>query len=138
MSQVVFRARPWWWFPRSSWWSTIRFPLQRATRIYHPRGIDPHDPRHAGTLVHEMVHVERQWSRWWGPWIVPILYLLLPLPVLMSGRWWIERPAYLADIRAGRMTIDRAIEVLQTQYWRPWPRAWMRRWFERQLQEART
>jgi hypothetical protein len=55
------------------------------------------------------------------------------LPVYLSGRWFIERHAFLGDIKLGRITLDAAIETLVHKYGNPWPRGSMRRWFEARL-----
>jgi len=63
------------------------------------------------------------------------LNFLVPLPVLLSGRWYVEREAYLDEIRRGRKTIDRAVEQLWGfGYLYPWLPFLMRRWFTKQLE----
>lgn len=119
-----------------SFFTTIRFPLCRP-RIYCPRsGPVARASRFAQVLRHELVHV-RQFAPWYGPAWVALQYLLVPLPFGLSGRWFIERDAYVVDIEhlIGRghpasRAIDIAVEQLWGAYGWPWPRAWMRRWFE--------
>ena len=104
------------------WWTTI------GTTIYYPTSVaDPDADSLAGMRAHEMIHVE-QWRD--HPVCMVLLYLLFPLPVLFSGRWFIERSAYLLDILAGRYSVDRAVEDIWSSYLWPWPRLLMRRWFE--------
>lgn len=120
------KPRPWWWLPNSNWWSTWRWPWESRVTIYHPRGFRG---TYSPVLPHELYHAREQWSKWWGPWLLPLLYSLLPLPILVSGRWWIERGAYLLDIQAGRLTIDQAVDTLWHDYLWPMPRFLMRGWF---------
>lgn len=106
----------------TDWWTTI------GTTIYYPTSVMDLDADSlAGVRAHEMVHVE-QWRA--HPVCMVFLYLFLPLPVLFSGRWFIERPAYLLDILTGRYSVDRAVETLWSNYLWPWPRFFMKRWFE--------
>src|SRR5690606_9052076 len=102
----------------------------RFVRITYPDKISA--PAESPTLPHELVHA-RQFATWWGPWLLPLLAALLPLPTLLSGRWFIERHAYLQDIRAGRRTVEAAVQTLWRDYGWCWPRSLMRRWFEREL-----
>lgn len=119
------------WMTR--WWTTYRRPFGRP-RICYPVTVG--DPmHHMGILHHELVHVQQMRS-WWGLLGCALLVSVLPLPVLLSGRWYLERPAYLLDIRTKRMRVDEAVEALWVGYVWPWPRAWMRRWFRRQLARA--
>jgi hypothetical protein len=112
-------------------WTTYRLPFQRCVRITHPVGL--FSPASCdGILEHELVHVA-QFRRWWAPWLLPLFVSLLPLPVIFSGRWFVERPAYLCDIRNGRLTLEGVVQLLWSKYGAPWPRPLMRRWFERQL-----
>ncbi len=62
---------------------------------------------------------------------------LLPLSVgLAYFRWRIERAAYMVQVRASPRpeTIEHVVSVIWTGYLWAWPRPWMRRWFERQLE----
>lgn len=107
------------------YWTTV------GRTVYYPSCV--HDPRaHPDVLAHELVHV-RQWQRW-GVWLW-VSYLLLPLPLGLSWfRWRWEREAYLVQIERAvdrRREIDRVVDALWSGYGWPWPRAWMRRWFER-------
>jgi hypothetical protein len=86
----------------------------------------------AQMLRHELVHAA-QFRPWYGPIWVGLLASLLPFPMYYSGRWFIERRAYLIDIRNGRVTLDAAIASLVTHYGNPWPKGAMRKWFEARL-----
>lgn len=111
-------------------WTTYRVPFGLPTITYPDRVKDP--LRRPGTLDHELIHCQ-QFRPWYGPIWIALLAAVLPLPIIFSGRWFIERPAYLADIKAGRLTVDRAVEILWTGYVAPWPPALMRRWFRSRL-----
>jgi hypothetical protein len=117
----------------SRFWTTIRLPWCAVAVVYHPDDIeDPKADRWALIRAHEAIHVA-QLRPWWGPYVMAAGYVLLPFPVLLSGRWLIERRAYLGDIRSGALTVDRAVDVLWRSYLYPWPRRWMRRWFHKQI-----
>ena len=110
------------------YWTTL------ARTIYFPRGVtDPLEHREA--LEHELVHV-RQWERW-GVYLW-LTYLFLPLPFGLAWfRWRWEREAYLVQIANARdpqCEIERVVAVLWAGYGWPWPKPWMRRWFEKQSQ----
>ncbi len=119
----------------TQFWTTYRLPFGRAI-ITHPDHVDPQLPAHQGTVQHELVHVA-QFSPWWGPWWVISCVVFFPLPVLFSGRWWIERRPYLIDIVEGRRTINQAVDVLWKGYGYCWPRRFMRAWFSKNLKKHR-
>lgn len=115
----VFMERFWTTWKRVPWSAHvyILFPSRVRNPALHP-----------ATLVHEEYHV-RQMRTTWG-WVKTVLlYTVLPLPVFLSGRWLVERGAFLIDIKAGAKTVDEAVDFLHRHYLRPWPRSWMRRWF---------
>lgn len=102
------------------------FTVRRT--IYYPDLFPP--ARCPETVEHEMVHVD-QWERLgFLPFLC--LYFLVPLPVLFSGRWFIEREAYLVELKYG-VPVDRIVEELWTGYTWPWPKALMRRWFQEKV-----
>lgn len=119
----------------TDFWTTIRFPWGPATIYFPTKLVAPNPDRDAAVLEHELVHVAQQRSAW-GLFRSTMLYFFLPLPWGLSGRWWIERPAFLLDIQAGRRTVDRAVDLLWNAYLWPWPRRWMRRWFAAQLRQG--
>jgi hypothetical protein len=108
------------------YWITI------GNTIYYPPSVtDPMAPQYATIRAHELEHV---WQfRRYGFLIMLLGYFLLPLPVLFSGRWLIERRAFLKDIRAKARSVDGAVDTLWYDYAAPWPRGLMRRWFNHQL-----
>lgn len=117
----------------NDFWTTYRMPFGPAKIAYPSYVIDPLDPIHNGVRGHEMIHVVQQ-STVWGLFKTFVFYFLLPLPALLSGRWWIERPAYLYDIKRGGYTPETAAEALWSGYGWPWPRWLMVRWFEKQVE----
>lgn len=113
-------------------WTTIRLPFGEPT-IYYPAGVlDPLGPRYDGVRAHELEHVEQQ-RTWYGLLWSYFAYLLVPLPVGFSGRWFIERNPFLGDIRRGMKSVDQVVELLWRSYLFPWPRFLMRRWFLKKL-----
>jgi hypothetical protein len=111
-------------------WTTYRLPFC-AARICYPSCVKLPGAR-TEILDHELVHV-RQFAPWWGPLAMLLGATLFPLPSRLSGRWFIERRAYLRDIQEGRMTPGEAVDILWNYYAKPWPRAWMLAWFQREL-----
>lgn len=131
-----------WFNDPARFWVTYRMPWMRRARITFPGGLAlgaAYAREHAelapwqlSVLAHELHHVA-QFKTWWGPWLIPLLVTLLPLPALFSGRWFVERRAYLDDVINGRLTVDDAVAVLWNSYGWCWPRPLMRRWFVDQL-----
>ena len=91
---------------------------------------------YAQTMRHEMYHV-RQFAPWYGPIWMLLLVALVPLPILWSGRWLVEREAYLSDIRHGA-DLEAVVQVLWHDYGWCWPTPLMRRWFYKQLRSRGT
>jgi len=118
------------------YWTTYRLPFQRLPRIAYPNGVE--DPmKNLGTLDHEMIHVG-QLRPWYGPLWLSMLYTLFPFFVLFSGRWFVERRAYLLDIQNGRKTLESAVETLWKAYFYPWPKSLMRKWFTKEIRKAQA
>jgi hypothetical protein len=113
-----------------AFWMTHRFPFCQARITHPPSARNP--ALQINVLRHESFHVE-QLRPWYGPLWSFLLVSLLPLPVLFSGRWFLERWPYLDDIRQGRRTVDDVVHILWSSYWWAWPPFLMRRWFEQQL-----
>lgn len=118
-------------------YTTLRVPWERKPTIWYPEGaeitllcyIEVHDLASRGTvLTHELTHADDQRTLAGLVWTV--LCQVFPLPVFFSGRWFVERYAFLGDIRRGRHTVESAVYTLHKHYGRPWPRQWMREWFE--------
>jgi hypothetical protein len=123
------------WFVKN-FWTTIRLPGQRPT-IYYSSNNDLRNydeiPNWAwGVLEHELMHAEQQRTTW-GLFKSALLYSILPLPLLFSGRWLLEREPYLNDIKNGRITVDQSVNMLWEYYFFPWPKSLMKKWFENKL-----
>ena len=69
---------------------------------------------------------------------IVVLYFALPLPIFFSGRWFVERHAYIINILAGELTPTTAADQLWRYYFWPWPRSWMSQWFEAELSKRRN
>lgn len=111
-----------------SFWTTVRWPFGVAQILYPSVVSDPQSARWSVVVGHELVHVD-QMAGPWGLLRTYLLFALLPLPVLFSGRWFLEREAFLVDVRAGR-GVGEIVDMLWRYYGWPWPPALMRRWFE--------
>ena len=109
------------------YWTTVS-----GSTIWAPIGTDlSRLDQYRVVIHHELVHV-MQARRW--PVLWQLSYLLLPLPVgLAYFRWRSERAAYLVDLRAGRVTVERVVQSLWSVYGWTWPRGLMRRWFLREM-----
>lgn len=114
----------------SGFFTTYRLPFQKQSTIAYPVGYDPMN--YPGVLEHELVHVEQQ-NTAWGLFKSFWLLWLIPLPIVFSGRWYLERDAYLLDIKAGRIDIDYAVSVLWNFYGLAWPQNMMRKWFNERV-----
>jgi hypothetical protein len=128
------------WCRLVGWFSptfVTRFWTTVGKKIYYPTYVqNPLDPAFAKTLAHEFVHIDQFGKRpdWW----MLFLYLLVPVPMLLSYyRWKFERAAYLKAIQDayaesgyyGDAYLEAVVEVLWTGYGWPWPKPWMRKWF---------
>ena len=118
------------WFTRllnvfggKSYWTTI------GDTMYYPDDIE--DPfLYKDIIMHEEIHVE-QYQKY-GIFLFLFLYALVPLPVFFAYfRWKLEREAYMVDLESGA-TIEEVVNAL-VAYGRPWPKSWMRKWFEKEL-----
>lgn len=97
--------------------------------IYAPNflNVDEYFRVHANTFEHEFVHIKQREK--WGL-LYDISYIFLPVPFGLAWfRWRWEREAYLTNIKNGD-SIDWVVQSLSNYGW-PWPKKWMRRWFER-------
>jgi hypothetical protein len=124
-----------WLVPRDRFWMTYRLPFQKMATITFPRRTGILSMSAKGIIAHERHHV-RQFAPWWGPWWVLLRATLVPLPVLFSGRWFLERHAYLDDIQRGRNTVDKVVDLLWSSYGWCWPKPLMRRWFRSRIKET--
>ena len=105
------------------WWTTL------GNTIYYPTEIkDPMVENCKICREHELVHV-RQFQRY--GWLIMLCgYLLFPLPIIFSGRWYIERWAWLIDIDAKACSCKYSADLLWSAYAWAWPRKEMLAWFE--------
>lgn len=116
--------------------TTYRLPFMKRAQVCVPtifRELTP--AAQASTLDHELVHVQ-QFQPWYGPWWVILFNFLLPLPILFSGRWFIERRAFLLGIRQEIFEVEQVVDALWTQYGWCWPKPLMRAWFIKHLKEG--
>ena len=124
---------PWWvkivlWFVIPEFWITIGDTTYCPNGLAVPSSVVQYDH----LIVHERVHI-KSWHQY-GIVGFPILYLLVPCPVIFAYfRWKIEREAYLVNIVRGDTTIERAVNKLWSKYCWPWPKSWMTRWFKQQI-----
>jgi len=113
-----------------SFFTTYRLPFQKKGIIAYPVGCNP--MLYSGVLEHELMHVEQQKTAW-GLFKSALLVSIFPLPVVFSGRWFIERGPYLNDIKKKRRTVERAVNVLWGSYGWCWPKPLMRRYFKKHM-----
>ncbi len=116
----------------NDFWTTYRLPFGKTRITYSPDTKDPMERE--DMLEHELFHVP-QFKPFWGPWFWIPMATIAPLPIVFSGRWFLERHAFLNDIRKGRKTVDRAVRTLWISYMLAWPPPLMRWWFNRQLKK---
>lgn len=113
----------------TTWWTTYRLPWQSKPIIAYPtRVLDPMSEAYLWVRSHELVHANNMRTSFQLVKMV-LLYTLIPLPFLFSGRWFVERYAYLGDIIVGMYTPDEAADIIWSDYGWPWPRRWMIKWF---------
>jgi hypothetical protein len=115
-------------------WTTYRLPFQKKARITYPPDVNPIKPWHLPTLEHELIHV-KDMSTSWGLFKIFWLLWLIPLPIIFSGRWFIERHAYLHNIINHDRKIESVVNILWNGYGWVWPKYLMRKWFEKKVKE---
>ncbi len=114
-------------------WTTYRLPFQKQVKITYPDRVT-NPASHTNTLEHELIH--KIWfAKWHGPLMIIPLVSLFPLPILFSGRWIVERYAYLYDILYHGYSIEYVIHILWNSYGWCWPKSLMRKWFEQKVKE---
>jgi hypothetical protein len=116
----------------TEFWTTYRLPFQKKATITYPDSL--YTDQDEAILEHEMFHV-RQLKPWYGPFVGGLLVTLFPLPIIFSGRWFMERHPYLNDIVKKRGTIDQVVDILWYGYGWCWPKSLMRKWFAKQIQK---
>jgi hypothetical protein len=110
-------------------WVTVR------RNIYYPDSVfSPIATQNAHIVRHELVHV-RQWEKY-GLLGFLLLYFLFPLPILCSGRWWLEREAYMEQIKEDPF-LDTAwiANALWRDYLMAYPKGAMHKWLENARKE---
>lgn len=147
--EIRFKPRPWWLLPCLEYWTTWRWPFQKYISIFYPNSIVYNKdyfckisrrlpyltPIDCEDLIsHEMIHAQEQWAKWWGPILIPLLYILLPLPYLRFGTFIIEAPAYEKDILTKKYTVDVVADRLSglTYLWAV-PKRFVRWYYNRKL-----
>jgi hypothetical protein len=118
-------------------WTTL------GSTIYYPTSvINPRHEKYATIVWHESIHVEQFYTYSW--FLMVCAYTFFPLPILFSGRWWIERGAYLVTLLCEikenpscniEARVDAIVEMLWSSYAWPWPKKWMKAWFLSQLKD---
>lgn len=118
-------------------WTTVSHK-----RIYAPVRVDVDgdlEP-HRSSLEHELVHIRQ--FRWISFPLLAFLwriifrigYVFAPVPVLFAAwRWFAERPAYLLQIERHGREVDEVVDTLWRVYAFPWPKEWMRAWFNKRI-----
>lgn len=109
------------------YWTTFRLPFQKPTIAYAADDLAM-VPHLEWLRQHELHHANDMRSTW-GLFKMFWLVWLLPLPAYYSGRWFIERHAYLIDIRAGVKTPESSAEQLWNDYFYAWPKDKAIKWF---------
>lgn len=117
--------------------TTCRLPFQKIPWIAHPDDWDVTDTQYEDLWAHEKHHADDERTGW-GLFKMFWLVWLLPLPVVLSGRWYIERWAFLEDIRKGRITLEEGADRLWNDYLLAWPRPWAIQWWKDQLERGRN
>ena len=116
----------------TDFWTTYRLPWTKPIITYPDGTKDPLS--HISTLEHELIHTDDVRS-FLGLLKTFLLYFFVPLPVLFSGRWYVEFPAYLNDITKYNMNVERAVDILWSSYLWCWPKPLMRKKFYKHLKE---
>jgi len=81
----------------TDFWTTMRLPFSKTMIAYPSSVTDPLSKRNESIVEHEIIHA-KDMSSAWGLFKMAFLVSIFPLPILFSGRWFIEFPAYLNDI----------------------------------------
>lgn len=97
------------------------FYMTLADAVYYPTGALPPDWL---TLDHEMVHAKQY--RLLGVAGFLIMYFLIP-----TGRWRLEREAYLENIKYSSPGPEEVVNILRKKYFIFVPKKWMLDWFEK-------
>lgn len=104
--------------------------------IYYPIGFDDDSEALTASHIinHELVHVKQYKDL--GKLGFLLWYFILPLPFFFSGRWWLERKAYLVDLNyymsigyTKEYSVNMIVKEIDRFYVRPWPKTLMKKWF---------
>lgn len=122
-----------------NFWTTFRLPFQKQVTITYPKSndISKYSEIPSGfmpILEHELIHAKDMASSW-GLFKMFWLVWLLPLPIIFSGRWIIERYSYLNGMIKYGDDVEQAVDTLWDNYLWPWPKPLMRKWFYKKLKE---
>jgi len=108
--------------------------------IYYPVVVeDLFSQQYEDTIEHELVHVEQ--FKKMGVILFFLFYIFLPLPILFSGRWFLERKAYMVQINTQKKQehkenmISLVVDSLWKNYFFPYPRSLMTKWFKKQIKK---
>jgi hypothetical protein len=120
-------------------WTTYRLPFQKKGTITYPKSNNlskyKEIPEWAQPILeHELIHIEDMKSGW-GLFKMFWLVWLLPLPIIFSGRWFIERHAYLHNILNHGRSIEDSVNTLWSGYLWAWPKCLMQKWFNKKVKE---
>lgn len=113
----------------SKFWTTYRLPFGKAVITYPVNETNPLECK--SILEHELIHV-KQMETWRGLLLTALFVSLFPLPIFFSGRWFIERNAYLYNIIHHNYEIEWVVNTLWNGYGWCWPRPLMKKWFIKQ------
>jgi hypothetical protein len=119
----------------TEFFTTMRLPFQKRPTIYYPTTINDPISRQS-TMEHELIHADDMRTGW-GLFKMAMLVSIFPLPIIFSGRWYIERKAYLHNIVNHNYNIDAVVNSLWSNYLIPWPKPLMKKWFLKQLSEEK-
>jgi len=117
--------------------TTYRLPFDPVPTIAIPANFNITHPKWWWLFEHEMVHANDMR----GPFQLfrmAFLVAIIPLPIILSGRWYIERDAFWNDIKWGIKSPERVAQMLWDDYFWAWPKKWVIQYYRQRLRnEAR-
>lgn len=114
--------------------TTYRKPWDKLPIFAVPDEWDLSDKRREGLWEHERVHADDMRTLWQLTKMFCLL-LFFPMPIIFSGRWYIERYAKLVNMRRGELTPEKAADDLWGFYLWAWPRKMAIKWWKEQLEK---